>query len=46
MLLFQMEEKKVELRKHPFFRIEASVGSGKGLLAMDRGGERGRLDNG
>lgn len=32
------EERKIELRKHPFFKIHSHVNSGKGLIAMDRGG--------
>ncbi|TRY67420.1 hypothetical protein TCAL_09079 [Tigriopus californicus] len=32
------EERKIELRKHPFFKIHTHVNSGKGLIAMDRGG--------
>ena len=29
----------MELRKHPFFRLDCDVKGGKGLIAMDRGGE-------
>ncbi len=28
----------MELRKYPFFRLDVVIGSGKGLIAMDRGG--------
>lgn len=39
LFLWQAEEKKKLLRKHPFFRLTAVIASGKDLLAMDRGGE-------
>lgn len=28
------------MRKHPFFKIHSHVNSGKGLIAMDRGGQK------
>ena len=34
----QPEERKMELRKHPFFKLHFEVRNGKGLIAMDRGG--------
>lgn len=35
---FQAEEKRIELRKHPYFRLDVVIASGKNLIAMDRGG--------
>ena len=37
-MFFQPEERKAELRKHPFFQLHCEVRNGKGLIAMDRGG--------
>ena len=38
-VIMQAEEKKKMLRKYPFFKLEVIVGSGRDLIAMDRGGE-------
>ena len=38
-VMIQAEEKKKMLRKYPFFKLEVIVGSGRDLIAMDRGGK-------
>ena len=38
LISLQPEERKMELRKHPFFKQHVEVRSGTGLIAMDRGG--------
>ena len=40
----QADEKKKLLRKFPYFKITVVVGSGKDLIAMDRGGEKQSLN--
>ena len=37
--ILKAEEKKKMLRKYPFFKLEVVVGSGRDLIAMDRGGK-------
>lgn len=37
--ILKAEEKKKMLRKYPFFKLEVVAGSGRDLIAMDRGGK-------
>lgn len=34
----QEAERKMEFRKHPYFKLDVVIASGKQLIAMDRGG--------